>query len=200
MVADSPTSSSERACTDFFGRLAMKCITMIKFTTTILKFGAQGEKTGWTYLVIPAALAQQLSPGNKKSFRVKGKLDEHSISGMALIPMGEGSFIMALKADLRKAIGKQKGATIQVELTVDTVSYQVNILLLECLEDEPAAMRHFKLLPASHQHYFSKWIESAKTVTTKTKRIAMTVNAMSKKIDFGQMLRSAKDDNNLLHK
>ena len=173
---------------------------MIKFTATIQKFTSQGEKTGWTYIVIPAELAQQLSPGNKKSFRVKGKLDQHSISGMALIPMGEGNFIMALKADLRKAIGKQKGATLQVALAVDTVPYQVNILLLQCLEDEPAAMQYFTSLPSSHQHYFSKWIESAKTEPTKTKRIAMAVNAMSKRMDFGQMLRSAKDGNNLLHK
>ena len=173
---------------------------MIKFTTTIQKFGHQGEKTGWTYIVIPTALAQQLSPGNKRSFRVKGKLDKHPISGMALIPMGEGNFIMALKADLRKAIGKQKGATLLVQLQVDTIPYQVNILLLECLEDEPAAMQYFKSLPSSHQHYFSKWIESAKTDPTKAKRIAMAVNAMSKKMDFGQMLRSAKDDNDLLHK
>ncbi len=173
---------------------------MIKFTTTIQKFGAQGEKTGWTYIVIPAELAQQLSPGNKKSFRVKGKLDKHSINGVALIPMGEGNFIMALKADLRKTIGKQRGATLQVQLQVDTIPYQVNILLLECLEDEPAAMQYFKSLPSSHQHYFSKWIESAKTDPTKSKRIAMAVNAMTKKIDFGQMLRSAKDDNDLLHR
>ena len=173
---------------------------MIKFTATIPKFTSQGEKTGWTYIVIPAELAQQLSPGNKKSFRVKGKLDKHSICGMALIPMGEGNFIMALKADLRKAIGKQKDATLQVALAVDTVPYQVNILLLHCLEDEPAAMQYFKSLPSSHQHYFSKWIESAKTEPTKTKRISMAINAMSKRMDFGQMLRSAKDDNNLLHK
>ncbi len=171
---------------------------MIQFTTSILKFGEQGEKTGWTYIVIPAALTQQLYPGNKKSFRVKGKLDQHSISGMALIPMGEGNFIMALKADLRKAIGKQKGATLQVQLAMDNKPYEVNGLLIECLEDEPAAVQYFKSLPKSHQHYFSKWIESAKTEPTKTKRIAMAVNAMSKKMDFGQMLRSAKEDDRLL--
>jgi Domain of unknown function (DUF1905)/Bacteriocin-protection, YdeI or OmpD-Associated len=173
---------------------------MIKFTTTILKFDKQGEKTGWTYIVIPAALAQQLMPGNKKSFRVKGMLDKHPISGVALLPIGEGDFIMALKADLRRAIGKQKGAALVVVLAADTVAYKVNGLLLECLEDEPAAMQYFESLPSSQQHYFSKWIESAKTEPTKTKRIAMAVNAMSKKIDFGQMLRSAKEDKDMLHK
>ena len=171
---------------------------MIQFTTTILKFGEQGEKTGWTYIVILAAQAQQLTPGNKKSFRVKGKLDQHSISGIALIPMGEGNFIMALKADLRKAIGKQKGATLQVQLAVDNKPYQINALLIACLEDEPQAIQYFKSLPNSHQHYFSKWIESAKTEPAKTKRLAMAVNAMSKKMDFVQMLRSAKEDDRQL--
>ena len=35
---------------------------MIQFTTTIHKFGVKGEKTGWTYIEIPADLAQQLKP------------------------------------------------------------------------------------------------------------------------------------------
>ena len=48
---------------------------MVSYSTTILKFDEQGEKTGWTYIVIPSAIAQKLKPGNKKSFRVKGKLD-----------------------------------------------------------------------------------------------------------------------------
>lgn len=46
---------------------------MIDYTTIILQFAEQGEKTGWTYIEIPADLAQQIKPGNKKSFRVKGK-------------------------------------------------------------------------------------------------------------------------------
>lgn len=173
---------------------------MIKFTTTILKFAGQGEKTGWSYIEIPTELAQQLFPGNKKSFRVKGKLDGFSIKGVSLLPMGEGVFIMALNATMRKGIGKQKGATIKVQLEVDKIPYQLNAALMECLEDEPAAMINFKSFPKSHQNYFSKWIESAKTAPTQAKRIAMTVNAMLKKMNFGQMLRAAKDDDNLPHK
>lgn len=87
---------------------------MISYTTTILQFNQQGEKTGWTYILVPAAMAEQLIAGNKKSFRVKGKLDEHPLKGVALIPMGGGDFILALNADLRKAISKRKGATIKV--------------------------------------------------------------------------------------
>ena len=78
---------------------------MIKFAATILKFDKQGEKSGWTYIIIPSEMAQQLYPQNKKSFRVKGKLDAYAIEGVALIPMGEGDFIMALNAGMRKSIG-----------------------------------------------------------------------------------------------
>lgn len=165
---------------------------MIIFSTTILKFDQQGEKTGWTYITIPAKIAEQLRPGNKKSFRVKGKLDEHDINGVALIPMGGGDFIMALNADIRRAIGKKKGAIIKVRLAVDEIPYQVNAAFVECMEDEPAALVYFQSLPRAHQHYFSKWIESAKTESTKIKRIAQAVSALARKMGFPEMLRAGK--------
>lgn len=165
---------------------------MISFTTTILKFGEQGEKTGWTYINIPAKMAVQLQPDSKTSFRVKGKLDEHPINGVALVPMGGGDYIMALNADLRKALGKKKGATLKVQIAVDTVPYQINTALMECMEDEPAALLYFKSLPLAHQHYFSKWVESAKTEPTRVKRIAQAVSALARKMGFPEMIRAKK--------
>ena len=89
---------------------------MIKFDTIIYQFAEQGEKTGWSYIIIPQDLALELKPGNKKSFRVKGFLDHFPIAGVALMPWGDGSFIMAINADMRKGIHKSKGATIAVQL------------------------------------------------------------------------------------
>ena len=165
---------------------------MIKFTATILKFDKKGEKTGWTYIIIPSEMAQQLYPRNKKSFRVKGKLDAYAIEGVALIPMGEGDFIMPLNGVMRKNIGKIKGALLIVEIAVDKKQYQLNAALMDCLADEPEALAYLKSLPTSHQNYFTKWIESARTEPTKTKRIAMAVNALAKKWDFPQMLHAEK--------
>lgn len=165
---------------------------MIEFTTTILQFAEQGEKTGWTYIRVPADLAQKLKPGNKKSFRVKGKLDDHTIKGVALLPMGGGSFIMALNAATRKAIHKKKGAMLKVKLEVDNKGYELNKEFVACLNDDPAAIAHFETLPKSHQNYFSKWIESAKTIETKAKRIAQAVNGLSKKMGYAEMLRDLK--------
>lgn len=165
---------------------------MIKFTATLLQFDEQGEKTGWTYLPIPADIAQQLKPGNKKPFRVKGKLDNFKIKSVALMPMGDGSFIMPVNAAMRKGTGKRKGAMITAALEEDDEPLKLNEDFLICLNDEPAALKHFNSLSGSHRNYFSKWIDSAKTESTKTKRIAMAVSALQKGMGFPEMMREQK--------
>ena len=168
---------------------------MVQFTTTIHKFAKQGEKTGWTYIEIPADLAQQLKPGNKKEFKVKGKLDAFPVKRMSAIPMGGGKFILALNAAIRKGIAKKQGAMLKVQLTEDKSEFVFNADFIECLNDEPSAKEFFQSLTGSHQRYFSKWIDDAKTEPTRTKRIAMAVNALSKKWGYGETIRANKKDN-----
>lgn len=164
----------------------------ILFSAKLDKFDTQGEKTGWTFILIPAKVAVKLKPGNKKSFRVKGKLDEFSIGQVALMPMGEGDFIMAINAAMRKGINKQKGATVEVSLEADDSEIPVSPELMECLADDPAAMRQFEQLSGSHKKYYSRWIESAKTLQTKTKRIAVAVKTLASKMNYGEMIKSQK--------
>jgi len=166
---------------------------MVEFTTIILQFAEQGEKTGWTYIEIPADIAQQLIPGNKKSFRVRGMLDGFAVAGMALMPMGGGNFIMALKAEVRKGIRKNAGAMLQVKLEVDT-DYKVEIPdeLQECFDFEPDALEFFNSLAKSHREYFLKWINDAKTVETRNKRIVNTVNAMMRKWHYNVMIKEMR--------
>lgn len=166
---------------------------MVKFSTTICKFDKQGEKTGWTYIEVPADIARKLMPGNKKSFRVKGKLENYPIAGVALLPMGEGNFVMALNASMRKGLGRRQGAVIRVQLEVDDRPFEFNQDFMDCLSDEPAAKEFFESLPGSHQRYFSKWIDDAKTLPTRAKRIAKAVNGLSKKMNFGEMLRAGRE-------
>jgi len=77
-------------------------MTTISFTTAVYKFGNMGEKTGWTYIDIDKSLAQQLNPGIKTSYRVKGMMNETAFKSVALVPMGEGNYIMAINAEMRK--------------------------------------------------------------------------------------------------
>lgn len=165
---------------------------MPSFQAIIQKFGKKGEKTGWTYIDIPFDVTQKLMPGNKKSFRVKGKLDAFPINSLSLIPMGEGEFILPLNAELRKGIGKREGAMLKVTLTVDKSERILDEEFMVCLNDEPAAMAHFQSLPPSHRHYYSKWISSAKSEATKAKRIAQAITALSRKQHYGEMIRSLK--------
>jgi hypothetical protein len=177
----------------FSSKLLFLITLMVTFTATILKFGEKGEKSGWSYIEIPGGIVDQLKHGTKTAFRVKSRLDDFSIKGVSLIPMGGGNFIMALNATMRKGIRKSKGAMVKVQLTVDA-PYEIIPELLECLSDEPHAMTFFKQLPHSHQNYFSKWIEAAKTDATKAKRISQAVNALLKKQGYGEMIRSLKKD------
>lgn len=167
---------------------------MIRFKTTIQQFAKQGEKTGWSYLAIPAKLAEQLNPGVRTSYRVKGKLDAFPVEKLALMPMGDGSFILPLNAGIRKGIKKQKGAEVEAWLEVDKEPLKIDADFLECLQDEPLALKHFQTLTKGHQNYFSKWMESAKTAPTKAKRIAMAVNALARGWGFPEMLRAAKKE------
>ena len=167
---------------------------MIRFSTVIKKFDKQGEKTGWTYIAITEEQATQLKPGTKTSFRVKGKLDNYLIEKVALLPMGDGSFIMPLNAAIRKGIKKQKGDEVEAQLESDNEPLNINADFMDCLHDEPQALQTFQSLAKGHQNYFSKWIESAKTAPTKAKRIAMAVNALAKGMGFPEMLRAHKKE------
>ncbi|RYZ46618.1 MAG: DUF1905 domain-containing protein [Chitinophagaceae bacterium] len=165
---------------------------MITFTTTIKKFAKQGEKTGWTYIAIDSKAAEMLNPGVRTSYRVKGTLDSFAIEKAALLPMGDGSFILPLNTAFRKGIGKGKGDSLQVKLAIDKEPLALDADFMECLHDEPPALHFFQSLPKGHQAYFSKWIQSAKTDHTRAKRIAMAVTALSRNMGYGEMIRADK--------
>ncbi|MCC8409673.1 YdeI/OmpD-associated family protein [Mucilaginibacter sp. UR6-1] len=168
---------------------------MIAFETIILQFAENGDKTGWTYIQVPAHLAAELKPGHKRSFRVKGMLDGLAIAGVALLPQGEGNFIMPVNAQMRKGIRKGEGAMLQVQLQEDKdFKIEVPDDLAECLEYEPEAGEYFYGLTPSHRGYFVKWIDSAKTQPIRDKRIALTVNALMNRWDYGQMIRASRKE------
>lgn len=165
---------------------------MLKFSTRLKKFGNKGEKTGWVYIEISAVQAQKLNPGKKVGYRVKGFLDTFPIQRIALLPMGAGRFIIPFNARMRKGTGKTAGDTLTVQLELDQAKFIPSSDFMKCLQDDAHASAHFKTLPGSHQRYFSKWIEEAKTIETKTRRITMAVIALGSGQGFPEMIRSNK--------
>jgi hypothetical protein len=82
---------------------------MVELEQVLDKFGEKGEKTSWTFAIIKARIANELKPNTKKSFRIKGFIDDFPIKQLALIPIGEGDFILPLNAITRREIGKENG-------------------------------------------------------------------------------------------
>jgi hypothetical protein len=162
---------------------------MITFRATLMKFSEKGEKTGWTYIQVPSSLAVQLHDLDKRSFRVKGKIGGHKISGIALLPMGGGDYILPLNASIQRSIKKRAGESIKLILEKDGEELKLPDELFECLADEPIALDHFNQLKKGERNYFIKWICSAKTDETRSKRMAMAIEAFLLNMDFGSMIR-----------
>jgi len=165
---------------------------MIVFSVVISKFNSNKEKTGWSYIEISERQAEKLKPGTRVSFRVKGLLDNFSIQKAALLPMGDGKFILPFNAAMRKGTKKKVGDKIKVQLELDERTITPSTQFIRCLKDDPRAFDFFNSLPKSHQAYFSKWIDSAKTTVTKTNRITMAVIALGSGQGYGEMIRANK--------
>jgi hypothetical protein len=164
---------------------------MITFTTKVQRFAKQGEKTGWSYIEIAQKKADKINPDIRKSYRVKGTIDSFKIQKVALLPMGNGSFILPMNAAIRKGTGKAMGDPVKVSLELDG-PLQLNTDFIACIKDDARAYEFFKTLPKGHQNYFSNWIDSAKTISTKTKRITMAVIALARGQGYSEMIRSNK--------
>lgn len=147
---------------------------------------------GWTYLEVPADVIAALRLKSNREFRIKGHIDDVKIERQACYPVGAGQFIIALNALLRKRLGKKEGATVSVTLTLDQREALQSQELLDCLREEPHALEQFNTLTKAHQNYFHNYVNSAKGADTRAGRIVNSLNAMLKKMTFGEMIRSLK--------
>lgn len=164
---------------------------MIEIKGILEKFEKQGEKTGWTYLSIPAVKARAICAINT-TFRVKGFIDHHPIRQIAVLPMGDGNFILPVNGEMRKAIKKLKGAGVVLRLEYDPSPIEADADFLECLAEFPKARAHYLALKQGHKNYFTKWLSTAKTEGTKSNRITMAIDALSRGLRFDEMLREKK--------
>ncbi len=156
------------------------------------RFGKKGEKSGWTYVLIPAVKAQALSKA-RNTFRVKGFIDQHAIRQVALVPMGDGDFILPVNGEMRRAIKKSKGAPVLLRLQHDPSELLPDRDFIDCLAEDLHALANYEKLTQGHKNYFTKWIGTAKTEPTKASRIAMALDALSRGLGFAEMLREKKD-------
>lgn len=97
------------------------------------------------------------------------------------MPMGNGKLFLAVKAEIRKKIGKEEGDWINVVLFADNAPTEIPEELLLCLRDDPPAYKTFLSYTDGQQKEFIDWIYSAKTDQTKVERIAETLRKLANK-------------------
>jgi len=143
----------------------------MRFHTTILRNG----KTA-TGIRVPDEVMAALGPGRRPPVRVtlNGYTYRTSVGSVDGLPM------VGISAEVRKNAGVAGGDQVDVDIELDTEPREVTVPpdFRAALIADPGANRFFDALSYSHKSAYVLWIESAKKVETRERRIPEAIKML----------------------
>ena len=153
---------------------------LVKAKHILQKYPGKG---GWTYAAIP-----EVKPNKKNPFgwiKVKGKIDKFEFKNYKLMPMGNGTLFLPVKAEIRKYINKQAGDYVNIILYIDDSTLEIPNELIECLKNESEkTYNNFIALTEGEQKVYIDWIYQAKKDETKANRIVKMIQKVEQNLRF----------------
>jgi hypothetical protein len=146
------------------------------------KIKKRPEKFGWHYVEL---IEIDHSQRNKQGLvRVKGTVDNYSISQFNLLPLKQGGMLLPIMTEIRKKILKKEGDLVQIQLFSDDSKVEIPLEILESLEQSAKALSFFNSLSESNQKDYINWIQKAKRPETQVERMLKTIEKLEKGIRF----------------
>ncbi|MBX2899908.1 MAG: DUF1905 domain-containing protein [Cyclobacteriaceae bacterium] len=128
------------------------------------------RKQDVAYISIPFDVEKEF--GSKGMVKVKATFDGHPYRGV-ISNMGTGCHILIARKDVRQAIGKKVGDTVQITLEKDLDERVVELPedLQRTLSKNKKAHAFFDTLSYTNRKEYAVWIASAKREETRTRRL-----------------------------
>ncbi len=134
-------------------------------------------KGGWTYIALPGIPKdKEAAFGNVK---VRGTIDSYALSDVTLMPVN-GTLIMAVKAEIRKAIGKEEGDYVHLTLYKDDSVFTIPDDFKQLLTEE-GVLEIFKSYKQWEQRMCIRYVFSAKREATVKERIVKIIYTLKRR-------------------
>ncbi|MEZ4456688.1 MAG: YdeI/OmpD-associated family protein [Gemmatimonadales bacterium] len=141
---------------------------MPRFRTTLVA-GKKNPYRSWTFVVVPADLADRWGSGQKA---VAGSIAGHAFRGTA--SRGEGALRIPVPRAYLEETGIARGDTVEVVLELDAAPRTVAVPaeLQRVLESDAKLAALFAALPPAHRRAWAAYVADAKRPETRVRRAA----------------------------
>lgn len=187
--ADSLTKKPP-TCTTFTNQHSLIYMESLLLDTEVLLEKMQ-MKGGWTYALLPDVLKS-----GKKNFgwaKVNAFIDDYELKNASLMPIKGGRLFIAVKAEIRKQIGKEAGDTVRIKLYGNKPPEAIsNDDFFTALKDDPDAYARFHKFPPKEQQAWVGWIFAGNNTDDIVERMATAIGDIA----MGRFCKAMKPKEN----